>query len=213
MEKEQKVSLVIQDFIRFMPEEKRADYEVMLHRCNFHDSDDPLFPIMLFLLFFQESVSENVDRIEDSISELKAEPQKSAKKNSRTFVRVFRFLLIALTLANLALFGAGLFRKEPRKTAAVAVQTPQNELQEINRYWLRKLEEDEAENRGLRSREGSSAAVISTACAVLAWMPAVILLLRGKRIRFPEKLKIFTRKTCKLFRRPRKNRLNQKPKE
>ena len=182
------VETAVKDFIRFLPEEKRDDYELMLRRCNFHDSDDPLFPIMLFLLFFQESVSDNVDRIEDSIAELKAAPQKSRKTNIRKTVAVVHFGLIALTIVNLVLFGCGLFRQNPRpvlKAVKTTAETAQSELQEINRYWTRKLEE------GPEIRQCSGAdrtfAMIAVTAAVSAWIPAVIVLLRGKRLRFPGK--------------------------
>ena len=187
-EQSKSADIVIMDYIRFLPEEKRKDYEVMLRRCNFHDSDDPLFPIMLFLLFFQESVSDNVDRIEESIAELKAAPQKSRKTNIRKTAAVVHFGLIALTIVNLVLFGCGLFRQNPRpvlKAVKTTAQTAQSELQEINRYWTRKLEE------GPEIRQCSGAdrtfAMIAVTAAVSAWIPAVIVLLRGKRLRFPEK--------------------------
>ena len=46
--------LILMDFLKYMPEAKRHDYELMLRRCNFSDPADPMFPVMLFLLFFQE---------------------------------------------------------------------------------------------------------------------------------------------------------------
>ena len=187
-EQPKSADIVIMDYIRFLPEEKRKDYELMLRRCNFHDSDDPLFPIMLFLLFFQESVSDNVDRIEDSIAELKTAPPKSRKTNIRKTVAAVHFGLIALTIVNLVLFGCGLFRQNPRpvlKAVNTTAETAQSELQEINRYWTRKLEEG-PEVRQWRSTDRTFA-MIAVAAAVSAWIPAVIVLLRGKRLRFPEK--------------------------
>ena len=130
--------IVIMDYIRFLPEEKRKDYEVMLRRCNFHDSDDPLFPIILFLLFFQESVSYNVDRIDDSISEMKSVLQKSGQdKFARYGAWISKFVLIALTIVNLLTF-CMVLSSPAGKTVKATVRTAQNELQAIHNYWTKK---------------------------------------------------------------------------
>ena len=44
--------LILMDFLKYMPEAKRHDYELMLRRCNFSDPADPMFPVMLFLLSY-----------------------------------------------------------------------------------------------------------------------------------------------------------------
>ena len=49
--------LTLTDFLKYMPEAKRHDYELMLRRCNFSDPADPMFPVMLFLLFFQDNLA------------------------------------------------------------------------------------------------------------------------------------------------------------
>ena len=62
--------LTLTDFLKYMPEAKRHDYELMLRRCNFSDPADPMFPVMLFLLFFQDNLA---DRMEELTEEVKAQ--------------------------------------------------------------------------------------------------------------------------------------------
>ena len=62
--------LILTDFLKYMPEAKRHDYELMLRRCNFSDPADPMFPVMLFLLFFQDNLA---DRLEELTEEIKAQ--------------------------------------------------------------------------------------------------------------------------------------------
>lgn len=177
--------IAVKDFVRFLPEAKRDAYELMLRRCNFHDPDDPLFPILLFLLFFQESVSESVDRINASIAEMKSVPPKSVKKeNSRFPLRIFHILLIALTAAALLLCGIALSRRDflPREKADVSEERmPQRELKEINRYWTKKLAE-KPEERQEEFQNGKLFMMITAAGAAAAWLPVIIVLIQWKRI-------------------------------
>ncbi len=174
------VETAVQDFIRFLPEEKRNDYELMLRRCNFHEPTEPMFPIMLFLLFFQESVSENVDRIEESIGEMKSVLSERGKARNP---RMFLFLLIALTIVNLVLFCCGVFhRNSPlvESAAKAAPASPHSELQQIHRYWTRKLTE-KPENRQSGPLNEKLFAVIAVAGAVSAWIPVIFILLQKYR--------------------------------
>ena len=178
--------IVIMDYIRFLPEEKRKDYEVMLRRCNFHDSDDPLFPIMLFLLFFQESVSYNVDRIDDSISEMKSVLQKSGQdKFARYGAWISKFVLIALTSVNLLTF-CMVLSSPAGKTVKATVRTAQNELQAIHNYWTKKLEEDPVPLQS-HSFDGGWTFALFAVILAAAWIPSVLVLLHLKRINFPKK--------------------------
>ena len=174
------VETAVQDFIRFLPEEKRDDYELMLRRCNFHEPTEPMFPIMLFLLFFQESVSENVDRIEDSIGEMKSVLPQQWKAGKP---RIFLFLLIALTIVNLVLLGCGVFHRiSPLEESAAkaAPASPHSELQQINRYWTRKLSE-KPENRQSGPLNEKFFAVIAVVGAVSAWIPVIFILMQKYR--------------------------------
>ena len=178
--------IVIMDYIRFLPEEKRKDYEVMLRRCNFHDSDDPLFPIILFLLFFQESVSYNVDRIDDSISEMKSVLQKSGQdKFARYGAWISKFVLIALTIVNLLTF-CMVLSSPAGKTVKATVRTAQNELQAIHNYWTKKLEEDPVPLQS-HSFDGGWTFALFAVILAAAWIPSVLVLLHLKRINFPKK--------------------------
>ena len=144
------IETAVKEFVRFLPEEKRNDYELMLRRCNFHDDDDPLFPILLFLLFFQESVGENVNRIEASVAGLKASfPQCAKAGNDRWMVPILFFGLIALMIVHLLTFGCGELRRLPREnTLETAAPTPRRELLDIQYYWMRKLAEEPAPRPG-----------------------------------------------------------------
>ena len=209
------VETVVKDFVRFLPEEKRDDYELMLRRCNFHDSDDPLFPIMLFLLFFQESVSENVNGIEDSISEIKTVLFPRRKGKTGRTVRIFNILLTALTIVNLVLFCCGIFRNTPpltEKTVKTAAQTSQSELQKINRYWTRKLEE-KPEIRQTGFCDERIFTIIAAAGAVCAWIPAVFLLLQWKRRPLGEKQNEQAARIYNQFRRQGRHKKRPRPKE
>ena len=66
--------LTLTDFLKYMPEAKRHDYELLLRRCNFSDPADPMFPVMLFLLFFQDNLA---DRMEELTEEVKAQKTTS----------------------------------------------------------------------------------------------------------------------------------------
>ena len=211
-EQPKSADIVIMDYIRFLPEEKRKDYEVMLRRCNFHDSDDPLFPIMLFLLFFQESVSYNVDRIDDSISEMKSVLQKCGQdKFTRYGTWITKFVLIALTIVNLLMFGLVL-SSPAGKTVKATVRTAQNELQAIHNYWTQKLEE---ESLPLQSRSFGGGWTFAVFAAILAsaWIPSILVLLHLKRINIPKKREFQTAQKPNLFWRDPTRRKKNKSKQ
>ena len=183
----------VKDFIRFLPEEKRDSYELMLRRCNFHDDNDPLFPIMLFLLFFQESVSENVDRIEDSIAELKGMPLKCGKKDKYrpSILRIAGLVLIALIIVILSLFWGGILRKN-RRPAMAATQNAQHELQKMNRYWLDKLEAEERSDAVSQRSNWFIITAVNLGCS--AGLLLFFLIIFMRKIRKTEKLLLASRR-------------------
>ena len=213
------VETAVKDFIRFLPQEKRDDYELMLRRCNFHDSDDPLFPIMLFLLFFQESIGDSVARIEESVAELKGMPPPKCGKKEKSRFSILRragWVLIASAVAALLMFG--LFRKNPpfaERTPQSAQQTAKHELQEINRYWQHKLKKDEAEapSRQYRSGNGDATIILSAAVVVSAWIPAILVLLNWKRCPDRENRNDCPVRSRNRVRRSRRHKNNRKSKE
>ena len=186
------VETAVQDFIRFLPEEKRNDYELMLRRCNFHEPTEPMFPIMLFLLFFQESVSENVDRIEDSIAELKGMPLKCGKKDKSrsSILRIAGLVLIALTIVILSLFWGGILRKN-RRPAMAATQNAQHELQKMNRYWLDKLEAEERSDAVSQRNNWFIITAVNLGCS--AGLLLFFLIIFMRKIRKTEKLLLASR--------------------
>ena len=212
------VETAVQEFIRFLPEEKRKDYELMIRRCNFHDPTEPMFPIMLFLLFFQESIGDSVARIEESVAEVKGMPSKCGKKGKSRFSVLLRvgWVLIALAVAALLLFG--LFRKNlpsAERTPQTAPQTAKHELQEINRYWQHKLEKDETEmpSRQYRSGNGDAAIILSAAAVVSAWIPAILVLLNWKRSPDRENRNDYPVRSRNRVRRSHRHKNNCKSKE
>ena len=213
------VETAVQEFIRFLPEEKRKDYELMIRRCNFHDPTEPMFPIMLFLLFFQESIGDSVARIEESVAEVKGMPPPKCGKKGKSrfsFLRRAGWVLIASAVAALLMFG--LFRKNPpsaEKTRQPASQTAKHELQEINRYWQHKLKKDEAEapSRQYRSGNGDATIILSAAAIVSAWIPAILVLLNWKRSPGRENRNDCPVRSCNRVRRSRRHKNNRKSKE
>jgi len=212
------VETAVQEFIRFLPEEKRKDYELMIRRCNFHDPTEPMFPIMLFLLFFQESIGDSVARIEESVAEVKGTPPKCGKKEKSrfSFLRRAGWVLIALAVAALLMFG--LFRKNPpsaERTPQTTPQTAKHELQEINRYWQHKLKKDEAEalSRQYRSGNGDATIILSAAAVVSAWIPAILVLLNWKRSPDRENRNDYPVRSRNRVRRSHRHKNNRKSKE
>ena len=213
------VETAVQEFIRFLPEEKRKDYELMIRRCNFHDPTEPMFPIMLFLLFFQESIGDSVARIEESVAEVKGMPPPKCGKKGKSrfsFLRRVGGVLIASAVAALLMFG--LFRKNPpsaERTPQTAPQTAKHELQEINRYWQHKLKKDEAEapSRQYRSGNGDAAIILSAAAVVSAWIPAILVLLNWKRSPDRENRNDFPVRSRNRVRRSHRHKNNRKSKE
>ena len=213
------VETAVQEFIRFLPEEKRKDYELMIRRCNFHDPTEPMFPIMLFLLFFQESIGDSVARIEESVAELKGMPPPKCGKKEKSRFSILRragWVLIASAVAALLMFG--LFRKNPpfaERTPQPAPQAAKHELQEINRYWQHKLKNDEAEapSRQYRSGNGDATIILSAAAVVSAWIPAILVLLNWKRCPDRENRNDFPVRSRNRVRRSHRHKNNRKSKE
>ena len=61
-------NLILTDFLKYVPEPKRHDYELMLRRCNFSDPADPMFPVMLFLLFFQDNLADRMEELTEEVT-------------------------------------------------------------------------------------------------------------------------------------------------
>ena len=136
--------LILMDFLKYMPEAKRHDYELMLRRCNFSDPADPMFPVMLFLLFFQDNLA---DRMEELTEEVKAQkmipPMEHAavapeRKSCRKIV-VTVLLAVQLMLTVFGVFCLT-FRDFPSQPIMNPALSHSSEIQKINRYWDAKLQ-------------------------------------------------------------------------
>jgi len=69
-EKDLQVDAIISDMLEHIPDDKKGTYELILRRCKFYDSSDPLFPIVLFLLFFQDAISDDQQKVAEHLSQL-----------------------------------------------------------------------------------------------------------------------------------------------
>jgi uncharacterized membrane protein len=142
-------NLVIKDFMQCIPEAKRHDYELLLLRCNFSDSADPLFPIILFLLFLQDSLADRSDVLAEEFSQLRmalATGQPLPVSPRPSSWSWWKITAIALLVIQVMLGAFGLYRIETIKVAGKTEETKQSqparslEIQKINHYWDQKLE-------------------------------------------------------------------------
>ena len=189
----EKIETSVKDFVSVFPEGKREYYELILRRCNFHDTTDPLYPIMLFLLFFQESVDENVKQLEESICDLKTSFSGNEKeiRRIRKPVSLFHYGLLALIIVNLLVVSFGSVRwsrpdpalPDPEETVE---ETPRNELRAINRYWTKKLAE---ETDLLPYRMDYTIVILAVAGAIAAWIPVLFSIRKRIHVRFPVRAK------------------------
>ena len=189
----EKIETAVRDFLSVFPEETREAYDYLLRRCNFHDIDDPLYPIMLFLLFFQESVSENAKQVEESIADLKASYSKNEKeiRRIRKPISLYHYALLVLTILNLLVFSLGSVKRsssepvQPNPEETVE-ETPRNELRAIHRYWTRKLAE---KTDILPYRMDYMIVILAVAGAIAAWIPVLFSIRKRIHVRFPVRAK------------------------
>ena len=136
--------LTLTDFLKYMPEAKRHDYELMLRRCNFSDPADPMFPVMLFLLFFQDNLA---DRMEELTEEVKAQKTTSPaehipvvpERKSRWKTVIAVLLAVQLILTVFCVFCLT-FRELPSQPIMNPAISHSSEIQKINHYWDAKLQ-------------------------------------------------------------------------
>lgn len=136
--------LTLMDFLKYMPEAKRHDYELMLRRCNFSDPADPMFPVMLFLLFFQDNLADRMEELTEEVKAQKTIPSTdhAAAAPERKFCwKIVVTVLLAVQLM-LAVFGVFCltFRDFPSQPIMNPAVSHSSEIQKINRYWDAKLQ-------------------------------------------------------------------------
>ena len=144
------VEAAIMDFVRFFPEEKQAEFELLLKRCNFHDVTDPGFPIMLFLLYFQEGICEKIESLEGAV---RKNIPAAAEQPTKPPLRAHGKLLWSVS-AVIAAVAAGVvlglsFHSGPAVNPAKEIRRREApvSMREINLYWRRKLAEDDRVQR------------------------------------------------------------------
>ena len=212
------IDAAVKDFVRFLPEEKQSDYEVMLKNCNFHDATDPGFPIMLFLLFFQESVSEKIDELERAVIALPESLRQDAstapeaspprkKPSSRTIaVVLFGGYHLLLSGGLLYLYLVPVRHKTAGQNPNGEART---ELEALNRYWLAKLEQDEGTLRS-SSPSWTQLVTVCSCCSLAIFLLGLAVIRLGRRqrrsagesprTRLPQDDRSSRRKVVNLFR-------------
>lgn len=142
-EKEKNVNGIISDMLEHVPADKRDEFEMILRCCNFYSVEDPLFPIVLFLLFFQESiddcqskVAESLTKLENMLAETKGVeiPKTDAPKHrfsSRTVAEVILgFVLLFLSMFYYVKY----MNAEKRERHHVNYGVENTELEQLNRH-------------------------------------------------------------------------------
>lgn len=136
--------LILMDFLKYMPEAKRHDYELMLRRCNFSDPADPMFPVMLFLLFFQDNLADRMEELTEEVKAQKTIPptdHTAAAPERKSCWEIVVAVLMAVQLM-LTVFGVFCltFRDFPSQPIMNPAISHSSEIQKINRYWDAKLQ-------------------------------------------------------------------------
>lgn len=136
--------LTLTDFLKYMPEAKRHDYELMLRRCNFSDPADPMFPVMLFLLFFQDNLADRMEELTEEVKAQKTIPptdHTAASPERKSCLEIVVAVLMAVQLM-LTVFGIFCltFRDFPSQPIMNPAISHSSEIQKINRYWDAKLQ-------------------------------------------------------------------------
>ena len=136
--------LTLTDFLKYLPEAKRHDYELMLRRCNFSDPADPMFPVMLFLLFFQDNLADRMEELTEEVKAQKTIPSTdhaavAPERKSRWKIVITVLLAIQLILTVFGVFCLT-FRDFPSQPIMNPAISHSSEIQKINRYWDAKLQ-------------------------------------------------------------------------
>lgn len=136
--------LTLTDFLKYMPEAKRHDYELMLRRCNFSDPADPMFPVMLFLLFFQDNLADRMEELTEEVKAQKTIPSTdhaavAPERKSCWKIVITVLMAVQLMLTVFCVFCLT-FRDFPSQPIMNSAISHSSEIQKINRYWDAKLQ-------------------------------------------------------------------------
>ena len=132
--------LILTDFLKYMPEAKRHDYELMLRRCNFSDPADPMFPVMLFLLFFQDNLADRLEKLTEEVKAPKTIPPTDHAAAAPERKSCWKIVVAVLMAVQLMLTVFGIFCLIFRDFPSQPIMTHSSEIQKINRYWDAKLQ-------------------------------------------------------------------------
>ena len=159
MTKKSNFEQIIADILDCFPKSKRHIYELMLRRCNFTDPGEPLFPIMLFLLFVQDNLKDGTLTLSDEVKNL----SKKIKENHGTVsvpgtvdrfwkyaapvIIALQLILSSLTLGMIHSQEHTVYQYAPSENACNA------EIQSINKYWDAKIEHINKENNLMNRSE------------------------------------------------------------
>lgn len=136
--------LTLTDFLKYMPEAKRHDYELMLRRCNFSDPADPMFPVMLFLLFFQDNLADRMEELTEEVKAQKTIPPTDHTAAAPERKSCWEIVVAVLMAVQLMLTVFGIFCLTFRDFPSQPIMNPaishSSEIQKINHYWDAKLQ-------------------------------------------------------------------------
>lgn len=136
--------LILTDFLKYMPEAKRHDYELMLRRCNFSDPADPMFPVMLFLLFFQDNLADRMEELTEEVKAQKTIPPTDHTAAAPERKSCWEIVVAVLMAVQLMLTVFGIFCLTFRDFPSQPIMNPaishSSEIQKINHYWDAKLQ-------------------------------------------------------------------------
>lgn len=138
-------NLILTDFLKYVPEPKRHDYELMLRRCNFSDPADPMFPVMLFLLFFQDNLADRMEELTEEVTRRENEspaaqiPVVVPERKSGWKIGIVVLLAVQLLLIVFGVFCL-ITRELPSQIKSDSAISHSSEIRRINRYWDEKLQ-------------------------------------------------------------------------
>lgn len=136
--------LTLTDFLKYLPEAKQHDYELMLRRCNFSDPADPMFPVMLFLLFFQDNLADRMEELTEEVKAQKTIPPTDHTAAAPERKSCWEIVVAVLMAVQLMLTVFGIFCLTFRDFPSQPIMNPaishSSEIQKINHYWDAKLQ-------------------------------------------------------------------------
>lgn len=146
MKRKTNIDQIIADFLKYIPKPERDNYELVLRRCNFDDTADPIFPIMMFLLFLQDNLVDSSDKLSHEVHLLKKQLDSGGTQPESRRFRPWHFAIVTLLILQIVAGGFCIY-KATRLEPGRAIYQTQNisgaesaEIRAIRQYWEMKLE-------------------------------------------------------------------------